>query len=260
MTNMKTNWTLLIGLFITVNLATAQDTLYVYQGSAELFKLETSAVDSITINYVYPGFVSYDGYLYHYVTIGTQTWMVENLRTTHYRNGETILNITDNLTWRDCFSGARCNHSNNAANGAKFGYLYNWYAVADTRNIAPPGWHVATDAEWTILTNYLSTNAGISLNAPKALASTTDWTINTVVGAIGNNLTINNSTRFNALPGGYRYSGDGTSKGLGYLGYWWTSTDRNNTPYYRYMLSDYSEVYKFNEYKGMGMSVRCVRD
>ena len=87
-----------------------------------------------------------DGNVYHTVTIGTQIWMVENLKTTKYRNGDGIPNVTDNTQWGNLTTWAYCNYNNDAANGTKYGKLYNWYAVNDSRNIAPTGWHVPTDA------------------------------------------------------------------------------------------------------------------
>ena len=96
-----------------------------------------------------------DGNVYHSVTIGTQTWMVENLKTTHYRNGESIANVKEFKAWFVLTSSAWCDNMNDPANGTKYGKLYNGYAVMDSRKIAPAGWHVPTDAEWTTMTDYL---------------------------------------------------------------------------------------------------------
>ena len=88
-----------------------------------------------------------DGNVYHSITIGTQVWMSENLRTTHYRNGDSIPNTTSNTVWSNLSTGAYCNYGKTT--------LYNWYAATDSRNIAPIGWHVPTDAEWDKLTSFL---------------------------------------------------------------------------------------------------------
>ena len=92
-----------------------------------------------------------DENVYQTVTIGSQVWMAENLKVTHYRNGDAIQNVTDDSTWSNLYideTGAYCNYNNDANNADTYGYLYNWYAVADTRNIAPEGWHVPSYSEW----------------------------------------------------------------------------------------------------------------
>ena len=96
-----------------------------------------------------------DGNAYHTVAIGKQVWLVENLKVTRYRNGDQIPNVSDNKQWCNLTTGAYCNYNNDANNVTTYGRLYNWYAVHDIRNIAPKGWHVATDVEWKILTDYL---------------------------------------------------------------------------------------------------------
>ena len=83
----------------------------------------------------------YDGNLYHTVKIDTQTWMVENLKVTHYRNGDPIANPTADSRWANLTTGAYCNYNNSDSIAQKFGRLYNWYAATDSRNIAPAGWH-----------------------------------------------------------------------------------------------------------------------
>ena len=99
--------------------------------------------------------VDLDGNVYKTITIGTQVWMVENLKTTKYGNGDAIPNATANASWSLLYTGAYCWYNNDAANKDITGGLYNWFAVADSRNIAPEGWHVPTEAEWAIQTDYL---------------------------------------------------------------------------------------------------------
>jgi uncharacterized protein (TIGR02145 family) len=202
-----------------------------------------------------------DGNIYHTVTIGTQVWMVENLKTTKYRNGDPIPNYTDDNEWRTLLIGAFCNYDNNSDNCATYGNLYNWYAVEDSRNIAPIGWHVPTDEEWTTLENYVAANLGISGSVAKALASTIIWTSINTSGAIGNDLTKNNSTGFTALPGGIR-SNIGVFNLIRRYGFWWSSTEDNSTNafcqsmyYGGSNLGDYSSGSKEN-----GFSVRCLKD
>lgn len=191
-----------------------------------------------------------DGNVYHTVTIGTQTWMVENLKVTHYRNGDAIPNVTDATQWANLNTGAWCDYSNISANGVIYGHLYNWYAAVDSRNIAPTGWHVPSDAEWTTLVNYVSAHLGASISVAKALASTTDWATDTGYGNIGNNLSINNSSGFNALSGGNHF-GDG----------FWSSTQYDtNTAWNRALNYNYSTVGRGNNLKQIGWFVRCVKD
>ena len=89
------------------------------------------------------------------VTIGTQTWTSKNLNVTKYRNGDAIPQVQDKNAWAKLKTGAWCYYENNTANGTTYGKLYNWFAVNDTRGLAPKGYHIPTDAEWTILTDYL---------------------------------------------------------------------------------------------------------
>jgi len=200
-----------------------------------------------------------DGNVYHTVTIGTQTWMVENLKTTRYNDGNAIPLVADNATWTMTTPGY-CWYNNDAATYKNmYGALYNWYTV-NTGKLAPTGWHVSTDAEWTTLTNYVTANLGTSLNVAKALAATTDWTTYSTTGTVGCNLTLNNSTGFSALPGGSR-NYDGTFYFVGYYGYWWSSTEYitgtaccGNMKY----VANYLDRYYTNEQ--IGFSVRCVRD
>ena len=201
-----------------------------------------------------------DGNVYHTVQIGSQVWMVENLKTTTYRNGDSIPNITDSIEWSDLSTGAQCNYSNNSNLGTIYGKLYNWYAVSDPRNIAPKGWHVATDAEWTTLENYVAEHMGTSGSVGKALAATSDWTRFTVEGGVGSDLTKNNSTGFTALPGGNRYA-NGKHDDVGDIGCWWSSTEADPaSAWSRGIYCYYATVSRNYGLKKCGFSVRCIKD
>ena len=209
-----------------------------------------------------------DGNVYHTVTIGTQVWMLENLKTTKYRDGTNIPNITDNTAWGYLTTGAYSDSDNTPSNSATYGRLYNWYAVTDAHNICPTGWHIPTDTEWTVLENYLIANdynyngTTTGNNYAKSLAATTNWEYSTTIGAVGNTdyPTYRNKTGFTALPGGYRVV-DGTFYSIGYSGSWWSSTEHGVIyAWYRYMNHSYACVIRFNFYKSYGLSVRCVRD
>jgi len=205
------------------------------------------------------------GNSYAIIKIGDQWWMTENLKATTYNDGTAIPNVTDATAWAALTTGAYCDYSNLAANGAKYGYLYNWYAV-NTGKLAPAGWHVPTNTEWTTLENYLIAN-GYNYDGSttgnyiaKSLAAKTDWTASTTTGAIGNDLTLNNSTGFSALPGGYR-NNNGSFYYLGLIGNWWSAAEYSSAGAWGRSL-DYSGsiLGSGDDYKGYGFSVRCVRD
>jgi uncharacterized protein (TIGR02145 family) len=211
-----------------------------------------------------------DNNTYTTVTIGNQVWTVENLKTTKYNNGLAITYVPDSLAWYNLYTssstmGAYCYYENNAANWAKYGALYNWYAV-NTGKLAPVGWHVPTDADWDTLQNYLiakgynwdGTTTGNKI--AKSLAAKTDWSSYTFAGTIGNDLGKNNASGFSALPGGYRYC-DGYFIFQSYIGYWWSATEIDPPfAFYRYLYYNYESLYRYSDGKGCGFSVRLLRD
>lgn len=211
-----------------------------------------------------------DGNVYHTVKIGTQIWTVENLKTTKYNDGAAIPLVTDATSWQALTSDAYCWYNNSIVNKATYGALYNWYVVspANTKKIAPAGWHVPTDAEWDTLQNYLITNgfnwdgSTTGNKIAKSLAAKSDWLSSTNLGTPGNDITSNNSSGFSALPGGVRYgSGSGIFDTQTYAGYWWSATefvfDVSNA-HYRYIGAEY--LHSDYSFKSTGFSVRLVRD
>jgi uncharacterized protein (TIGR02145 family) len=213
-------------------------------------------------NLTYGSMTDIDGNVYKTITIGTQTWMAENLRVTKFRNGESISNITDNTKWASLKTGSQCTYNNNSEKNSidKFGRLYNFYAVSDARNIAPKGWHIASNAEWTTLISYVSQNKGISGSTAQALASISDWNESSIPEAVGNDYTSNNSSGFCGLAIGIR--GDyGVCDYVTKYAAWWTSNPNDaNTAWFRSM-SYYSKEMSKNFYnKSYGLSVRCVKD
>ena len=202
--------------------------------------------------------------VYTTVTIGKQVWMVENLKTTTYRNGDPIPNVTDNTLWGNNTTGSYCDYNNDAKNSTTYGRLYNWYALNDSRKIAPEGWHVATDAEWTTLTEYLTNNGfgyeGSGTDIAKSMASTSGWNTYSAAGSPGNDQASNNSNGFTALSSGYRY-GDGSFSNIGYSNSWWSSTMSNSIgAWYRSMYYSYGYVSRSDYSNSSGFSVRCVKD
>ncbi len=205
----------------------------------------------------------FDGNLYYTVKIGDQWWMLENLRVTHYRNGDPIPNVTDGITWLGLSAGAYCDFDNDPANAETFGRFYNWYAVDDSRNIAPEGWHVPTDAEWKQLEMYLgmsqaeadgTTWRGTDEGGKLKEIGTTHW--------IYPNEGATNESGFSALAGGYRDFG-GTFGSVGITVHFWSSTEYDSPSPFgwdRTLYYEYSEVGRWGHYKTYGFSVRCVRD
>jgi len=193
----------------------------------------------------------YDGNVYNTVTIGTQIWMKENLKVTHYCNGDPIPNVTNDTAWGKLTTGAYCVYINDTSYGSTYGNLYNWYTMTDDRNIAPTGWHVPTDYEWKILTTYLGSEsiAGGKLKE----SSFTHW--------LSPNTCATNSTGFTALPGGFRYC-YGEFDFIGGSGFWWSSTKIFQfNAYYQSMSYDSCNIERDNFYYiGSGLSVRCIKD
>ena len=198
-----------------------------------------------------------DDNVYKTITIGTQTWMAENLRTTKYRDGSSIPNVTDNTAWTNKTTGAYCNYNNtkSADTIATYGRLYNWYAATDSRNIAPTGWHLPTETEWRTLIYYLG---GFSVAGGKMKETgTTHWkTPNT--GAT-------NESGFTALPTGFRdYLGTtpiGKFLSMGYDTYYWSSTPIDPN-FYLLPCLFYSDV-TFDQsgfYNTDGLTVRLMKD
>jgi uncharacterized protein (TIGR02145 family) len=202
-----------------------------------------------------------DGNIYHTVTLGTQVWMADNLKVTHYRYGNAIPKATEGTTWASLTTGAFCEYNNDVGNAAAYGRLYNWYAVINSHSIAPAGWHMPSDAEWKQLEMYL----GMS----QAEADLIGWRGTDEGGKLKEggyahwnspNTGATNESGFSGLPGGYRdYDGDYVH--IGNVAYFWSATeDYTYHPLVRALFYCYSEVGRYSYYKQSGFSVRCVKD
>ncbi len=190
----------------------------------------------------------YDGNTYNTIIIGTQTWMQENLKTTHYRDGSPITNVTDNATWTGLTTEAYCWYNNDIGNKNIYGALYNYYAVSDSRRLCPAGWHVPSDSEWNTLATYLGGEdiAGAKLKE----VGTLHW--------VSTNTETTNESGFTALPSGCRQSGYFTALTT-YIDLWsYTSFDA--TVWYRYINTGSNSFTKSTCGKSLGFSVRCVKD
>jgi len=189
------------------------------------------------------------------ITIGTQVWTTKNLDAATFRNGDPIPQAKTDEEWEkagDNQQPAWCYYDNDPANGAKYGKLYNWYAVNDSRGLAPVGYHIPSDAEWKILTDFL----GGEEVAGTKMKSTDFW-----ADYEGNSGNGTNESGFSGLPGGFRYFyglfyfiGDGTL--------WWSSTENDTSNAWLHGLGyDTGDVYRDGDFgKQNGFSVRCLRD
>jgi len=206
----------------------------------------------------------YDGNSYETIQIGNQEWMAENLKTTHYNNGDVIPNITNNGDWGSLTSGAYGDYDNNPSNSDTYGRLYNWYTVDDERGVCPDGWHVPSDAEYKTLEMYLGmsqseadgtgwrgTNEGSKLAGNANLWNDGNLENNAEFGTSG----------FAGVPSGYRISSIGNYYYVGNNGYFWSSTEGNsNSAWYRRLYYNNTNVYRNYTNKHYGFSVRCVRN
>ena len=192
-----------------------------------------------------------EGNAYDIITIGTQDWMKQNLKATHYKNGTEIQQVTYYLTWADLNTGAYrwVWDENLNQQTTSYGALYNWFTV-NTGNLCPNGWHVPTDAEWTTLTTFLG---GESIAGGKLKeAGLMHW--------YSPNTAATNESGFTALPAGYISFG-GQAFQFGLYAFWWSSTeDDNQDAWLRYVGKDYINATRLNYDKNYGASVRCLRN
>ena len=193
------------------------------------------------------------------VTIGTQVWSNTNLNVETYSDGTPIPQVTDQTAWANLTTGAWCYYNNDLTNGAIYGKLYNWYAVAGIHDtdpstpnklLAPQGWHVPSDVEWTTLTNSLG---GLLVSGGKMKEiGITHW--------MSPNTNATNTSGFSGRPGSYRTNG-GVFSGIGYLGYWWSSSVAFDSMVWERGLNvGNEETDRSAVFKTYGLSVRCVRD
>jgi uncharacterized protein (TIGR02145 family) len=192
-----------------------------------------------------------DGNEYRTIPIGTQIWMAEDLKVTHFNDGIVIPNVTGNLAWGALTTPAYCWYNNDIIYKQNFGALYNWFTV-ETGKLCPAGWHVPSDEEWTILTDYLGGTdfAGGKLKE----AGLAHWN--------SPNTGATNSSGFTSLPTGGRRYPEGFFYGVGVYDAWWSSTEYNYLkPYYRSIASMNEIVFRgYGTLKGAGISIRCIKD
>ena len=207
--------------------------------------------------------IDIDGNKYKTVNIGQQLWTASNMKVTHYRNGDEILKVKDNVSFKceELSTGALCAYNNDERNVENYGYLYNWYTVVDSRKIAPEGWHVPTEADWRKLEMHLGMSIKLldqiydraTTNEGDKLKSTEGWHED------GNGT---NESGFSALPGGGRIS-ENKFADLGIRATFWSATeyDEDTTnAWFRMLLSKSMAVVRGAIIKHVGFSLRVVRD
>jgi uncharacterized protein (TIGR02145 family) len=195
-------------------------------------------------------FSDIDGNTYLPLKICNQIWTRTNLNVSRYRNGDEIPQVTDSATWANLTTGAWCYYNNNPANEAIYGKIYNWYAVNDSRGLAPIGWHIPSNAEWNTLSTCLGgdTVAGGKLKDK----GTSRW--------LSPNTSATNSSNFKGLPGGCRNS-NGSFSGISGWAYWWSSTEGNSTgAWQRDVNYNSANLFKSIYNKKDGYSIRCIKD
>jgi uncharacterized protein (TIGR02145 family) len=197
------------------------------------------------------GIYDINGNNYKTIAIGEQVWLTSNLKVTTFRNGDPIFEAKTTDEWQRAGYDDRpawCYYNNNAARGEKYGKLYNWYTVVDSRGLCPEGWRVPSAADWNTLINYLGGQAAAieKLKAPNV------WPKNEKAS---------NSSGFTAIPTGRRFSGiDFQFDGIDEAAIWWSTS---STMKYRakYIMLGFGEMLRIDERSRMnGFSVRCIKD
>jgi uncharacterized protein (TIGR02145 family) len=188
------------------------------------------------------------------ITIGKQVWMTKNLDVSTFRNGETIPEAKTKEEWISAGENKQavwCYQGNDSENGTKYGKLYNWYAVNDSRGIAPEGYHIPTDQEWTVFSTFL----GGENVAGKKMKSSSGWIENG--NGEGNGT---NKIGFSGFPGGYRLS-NGDFSSLGGLSEWWSASELDeSSAWSRRVGYVRSSLGRLSDNKRNGYSIRCIKD
>lgn len=190
------------------------------------------------------------------VRIGSQVWMVKNLNVDKFLNGEPIPEAKTDEEWdnaNNLRTAAWCYYENTPANGDKYGKLYNWFAVSDPRGLAPHGWHIPSDDEWSELVNYLNTS-----DAGTKMKSKEGWNVSE--NSVGNG---SNESGFSGLPGGVRsYEGISGFNFKNQWAYWWSCTEDSeyDAAWGWHLDCDETGISRFNYHKISGFSIRCIKD
>lgn len=246
----------------TIQMAYNPGEMLLFKGVSGIYSrvITLEPTTSQTVNFEFIDCTDGDGNHYPVVTIGTQTWMAENLRTTKYKNGTDIPNITSDSTWAQLTTSARCWYANDSASyAAIYGSLYNDKAVRDTNGLCPAGWHAPSDAEWKSLEMHLGMPE-LSVGIVGMRGTTEGGKLKATGTQLWNspNFGATNTTGFTAHPGGYRNYDEGEFRHIGITGCWWSS---DNQPFSRGLYYSYSGIFRESmHYPKNGYSVRCLMD
>jgi len=192
-----------------------------------------------------------EGNVYHTIIIGTQVWMVENLKTTRYNDGTEIPFIVDtSAVWYELNAPGYCWYNDDETTKDRMGGLYNWHVV-NTGKVCPKGWHVPTDEEWAILIAYLG---GEKVAGGKMKASGTEFWLAPNAGA-------SNSSGLTVLPAGFRGKSGFISHAVNSNALFWSSTAFNDADAWTwYLIYDSEAAGRNNGGKYHGFSIRCIKD
>lgn len=246
---MKKIITIVLIVFLWMGNSKAQDVPKIIKSNVLETKPSAANTNSIALK-TGTTVTDIDDNVYHTVTIGTQVWMVENLKVTKFNDGTAIPLVSDSLAWSNLTAFGYCWYNNDVSTYKNtYGALYNWNTVK-TGKLCPSGWHVPSNDDWATLIDYLGgeSAAGHKLNE----AGTSHWQ--------SSNAGATNKSGFTALPGGCR-SNDGTFSYIGYYGYWWSHNEYDT--YSACFINTYycnGYAYQFHCNKNCGCSVRCLKD
>jgi uncharacterized protein (TIGR02145 family) len=259
---------------VTTNNCTATDSVFVSLVNANIVNADTTVCLGTSVLLRLDSTFStslrdIDNNIYPAVTIGNQVWTRKNLTVSRYRNGDIVPQVTDPLQWINLTTGAWCWYNNDSASyAAKYGKLYNWYAVTDSRGLAPNGWHVPVNSEWNVLAKFLDplsdTLCNNCIQSPLVGGFIKD---SGIVNWTSPNYGATNSSGFTALPSGYRggsFPTGGSYVNLRNEAYWWSANDgnSNNIGNYRLISSNGGDFIKYNnsQLRSTGFAVRVLQD
>lgn len=198
-----------------------------------------------------------DGNVYPTIIIDQKRWMKKNLEVTKYRNGDAIPEVTDFTQWNNLTTGAWCYYANTSVNGTTYGKLYNWYAINDPRGLAPAGWSIPSDQDWTSLVTFLG---GTAVAGSKLRDAGTSWPSEAAVAT--------NQSGFSALPAGHgnlTFPLSVPSTGEQFLNidnatYFWTASQTNTATSWTWNVNMNNQLTRSNLHKKVALSVRCVKN
>jgi len=271
--------TLLIFVLSFSSVIAQNDTMYIMKNGVIINKQSIKTTDVDSIIFYNPSLVNsttvtdYDGNVYNTVTIGTQVWMKENLRTTKYANGTAIPLINTVSTWSTltASSKAYCWYNDDISNKATYGALYTWAAAMNgaasvivnpsgIQGVCPTGWHLPSDAEWNTLIGYIDSTFNPLIQGTQSYLAGGKMKSTGTQYWQSPNANATNESGFSGLPGGYRGSA-GTFLNIGTGGYWWSSTEFTmGNSWNRILYYINGSVGRYGYDKRSGFSVRCIRD